>query len=73
MLPPFIDNDDEDNKPVAYKTLFPDASQESLTKITETPNRMIIPMVRMSVIMQAINPNREMSLIESSRELSMKE
>ena len=64
MLPPFVDNEEEDNKPVAYKTLFPDTGQERLVKITETPNRMIIPMVRMSVITQAISPDRKLSLIE---------
>ncbi len=62
MLPPFPNDEDEDNKPIAYKILFDETAD--LTKITETPNRMIIPMVRMSVITQAIDPNRKLSLIE---------
>ena len=62
MLPPFPNDDDEDNKPVAYKILFDENAD--LTKITETPNRMIIPMVRMSVITQAIDPHRNLSLIQ---------
>lgn len=62
MLPPFISDDSEDSKPIAYKILFDD--QADLTKITETPNRMIIPMVRMSVITQAIDSERKLSLIE---------
>jgi len=62
MLPPFPNDEDEDNKPVAYKILFDENAD--LTKITETPNRMIIPMVRMSVITQAIDPTRQLSLIQ---------
>jgi len=66
MLPPFPNDEDEDNKPIAYKILFDENA--NLTKITETPNRMIIPMVRMSVITAAIDPNRRaagISLIET--------
>ncbi len=57
----------EDNRPVQFKTLFPDESLDrhaDLTKITETSSRMILPMVRMRVIQAAADIKRTDSLIE---------
>lgn len=62
VLPSYLEGDEEENKPIAYKILFDEG--QDLTKITETPNRMIIPMVRMSVITAAIADGRKQSLIE---------
>lgn len=62
VLPTNAFGDEEDNKPIAYKILFEET--DDLTKITETPNRMIIPMVRMSLIAAAAKEDRQLSLIE---------
>lgn len=59
---PNMGGDEEDPRPIAYKILF-DETQD-LTKITETPNHMIVPMVRLTVLQAACNPHRKMSLIE---------
>lgn len=59
---PHLGGEEEDPRPVAYRILFDEV--EDLTKITETPNHMIIPMVRLTVLQAACNPTRKMSLIE---------
>ena len=52
----------EDPRPGPYKVLF-DSDATELVKITETPTRMILPMVRMALIDEATNRNRKESLI----------
>ena len=61
-LPPSFSNDDDDPRPIAYRTLFDDKGD--ITKITETPASMIIPMTRMSVIVAATQEDRTETLIE---------
>ena len=63
MLPPgAYEHDDDEGKPTAYRVLF-EESGPNLAKITETPTRMILPMVRMVLIDEATNPKRTESLI----------
>lgn len=63
-LPPQFFEDEEDFKPAAFKTLFPpSATSDDLSKITETPTRMVIPLVRMAMIDAASDPKRKESLI----------
>ncbi len=64
-LPPGFEESD-DKLPIGYSILFPneDESGSDLTKITETPARMILPLVRMRVIDAASNPRRKTSLLE---------
>ena len=57
-----IDDDGEDPRPAPYKVLF-DSDPEELVKLTETPTRMILPMVRMALINEATNSKRKESLI----------
>ena len=52
----------EDPRPAPYKVLFHSDAAE-LVKITETPTRMILPMVRMALIDEATNRSRKESLI----------
>lgn len=59
---PHMGGEDEDPRPIVYRILFDES--EDLTKITETPNHMIVPMVRLTVLQAACNPTRKMSLIE---------
>ncbi len=47
-----LDDDSDDPRPAGYKVLF-DSDPEELVKITETPTRMILPMVRMALIDEA--------------------
>ena len=54
--------DDDDGKPAAYRVLFEENGAD-LVKITETPTRMILPMVRMKLIDEATNQGRTKSLI----------
>ena len=49
-----LEDDGEDPRPAPYKVLF-DSDPEELIKITETPTRMILPMVRMALINEASN------------------
>jgi len=59
--------DEEDAKPAAFKVLFEEAGAD-LVRITETPTRMILPMVRMSLIDAASDSNRKKSLIQIFQE-----
>ena len=63
-MPPGFDYEEaEDGIPPEYRILFPEDGH-SLTKITETPPKMILPLVRMRIIDEAYNPNRTVSLLE---------
>ena len=53
---------DEDMQPAAFKVLF-EKNGADLVKITETPTRMILPMVRMALINSATEARRTKSLI----------
>jgi hypothetical protein len=56
----------DEERPIAFKILFPDNDDEKsdLTKITETPPRMILPLVRMKLLVEAIREdNDEISLV----------
>ena len=67
VLPPGFE-EEEDALPAGYKVLFPDEGDEDasdLTKITETPARMILPLVRMRIINESYNPKRKISLLET--------
>ena len=60
-LPEQFYNQEEDAKPIAFKILFDNASD--LAKITETPSRMVLHMVRMALIDAATDEKRKESLI----------
>ena len=64
IIPRNLLDDDlgEDPRPAPYKVLF-DSDENELVKITETPTRMILPMVRMALINEATNKKRKESLI----------
>ena len=64
IIPRNLMDDDmgEDPRPAPYKVLF-DSDPSELVKITETPSRMILPMVRMALIDEATNSKRKESLI----------
>ncbi|KKN33909.1 hypothetical protein LCGC14_0799020 [marine sediment metagenome] len=63
-MPPGFDYEEaEDSIPPEYRILFPEDGH-SLTKITETPPKMILPLVRMRIIDEAYNPDRTVSLLE---------
>jgi len=49
-------------RPAAVRELF--NTKDDLTLKTETPPRMIIPLVRMKIIEAARDPNRKKSLVE---------
>ena len=53
---------DEAIKPAAVRELF--NTKDDLTLKTETPPRMILPLVRMRVIEEAANPDRTKSLVQ---------
>jgi len=53
---------DEEFKPAAVRELFD--MEGDLTLKTETPSRMILPLVRMRVLEAAANPSRKESLVE---------
>ena len=53
---------DEAIKPAAVRELF--NTKDDLTLKTETPPRMILPLVRMRVIEEAANPDRKISLVQ---------
>ena len=53
---------DDDAQPAAFKILF-EKDGADLVKITETPTRMILPMVRMVLINEAMRSGRTKSLI----------
>jgi len=54
--------EEEEVKPQAVRELF--NTDGDLTLKTETPPRMIIPLVRMKLIEAAADPNRTRSLVE---------
>ena len=53
--------EEEGTKPAAVKELF--SSDGDMTLKSETPPRMIIPLVRMKIIEAAADPNRAESLV----------
>ena len=53
---------DEGIKPAAVRELF--NTKDDLTLKTETPPRMILPLVRMKILEAASDPDREKSLIQ---------
>lgn len=53
---------EEGVRPAAVRELF--NTKDDLTLKTETPPRMIIPLVRMKVLEAARDPNREISLVQ---------
>lgn len=56
---------EEDYTPVGFKILFPEVEDGAdLTTITETPGRMVLPLVRMRLVDAAYNPRRRVSLNE---------
>ena len=57
-----LEDEGEDPRPGPYKVLF-DSDANELVKITGTPTRMILPMVRMALIDEATNKSRKESLI----------
>jgi len=62
MTIPGYNAEEEDGRPIAYKTLFDEDRDK--TMITETPSSMIIPMVRMGIIVAATIEDRKDTLIE---------
>lgn len=62
MLPPGLMEEEEEEVPPGFNTLFGDSGD--LTRLTETPSGMILPLVRMRVVDQACNPGRKISLVE---------
>ena len=60
-----MDNDrpsqDTDFKPMAVRELF---DGRDLTLKTETPPRMVMPLVRLRMLQAAANPRRQQGLIE---------
>jgi len=63
-VPPSAYDNDDDSKPAAFKILFEENGSD-LVRITETPTRMIIPLVRMVLINEATKPRRTESLIST--------
>lgn len=60
------DNEKEEPfKPAAVRELFDTTGD--LTLKTETPSRMILPLVRLELIQEAANPKRTMPLLEVFR------
>ena len=55
-------SEQESVKPAAVRELF--NTKDDLTLKTETPPRMILPLVRMKILSAAADPNRTKSLIE---------
>jgi hypothetical protein len=65
MLPRPIGLPDDDEEQVvnpAFRTLF-ESEDDILERITETPSRMIIPMVRLRLLEAAADPKRKKSLL----------
>ncbi len=63
MVPRSAFEEETDAKPIAYRILFESNGGDELAKITETPTRMILPMVRLKLIDEASKPGRKESLI----------
>lgn len=55
-------SEEESVKPAAVRELF--NTKDDLTLKTETPPRMILPLVRMKIIEAAADPDRKESLVE---------
>ena len=55
-------DDEEEEVPLGFRILFEDIGD--LTKTTETPPRMVLPVVRLRVIDAAYDPTRAISLQE---------
>ena len=53
---------DDDFKPAAVRELFD--TEGDLTLKTETPPKMILPLVRLRILSAAANPHRHTTLIE---------
>lgn len=53
---------EESVKPAAVRELF--NTKNDLTLKTETPPRMILPLVRMRILEAAADPDREISLVQ---------
>lgn len=66
LLPPTILDTQEEAVSRAFQVLFPDDGDDlpDMTRITETPARMILPLVRLRIIREATNLRRKMPLIE---------
>lgn len=62
MPPGYFDEDKQ--LPPGFDILFPTDSDADRTQITETPPRMVLPLVRMRIINEASNPKRKESLLE---------
>ncbi len=60
---PVWTGDEDKQDPPAYRILF--EQEDNLSKITETPTRMILPMVRMAIINAASDHERKESLIQT--------
>jgi len=58
---------EERSRPTAVRELY-ELSDEDLVLKTETPSRMILPMVRLAVIDAAADPKRKKSLLQVFRE-----
>lgn len=62
---------EEDDRPlpILFKQLFPhETADELLIMVTETPAHMIMPLVRLKLIQEIINPDRKKSLLQIFRE-----
>lgn len=55
-------SEEESVKPAAVRELF--NTKDDLTLKTETPPKMILPLVRMKIIEAAADPDRKESLVE---------
>lgn len=53
----------EDNTPIGFQALYRE-DKTDLTKITETPKRMVLPLVRFRIINRSYDPTRKTSLLE---------
>lgn len=58
--------DEEQFRPAAVRELFD--MDSDLTLKTETPTRMILPLVRLAVIQAAADPRRKKSLLQVFRD-----
>lgn len=64
------DYDEDDVRPQAVRELFDGSSD--LTLKTEVPPRMIIPLLRMKIVLEAHNPRRTKPLVQIFREEYMR-
>jgi hypothetical protein len=54
----------DDQTPAGFKQLFSPRTSDDLVKVTDTPAKMVLPLVRSKVIVAATNPARQDSLLE---------